>query len=164
MTNKTEILKDLTNRKLNVTRAFSAPVEKVWRAWTEAEQLDKWWAPRPWRAITKTMDFTPGGFWLYCMAGPNDEKAWCRVDFHTIEAVKSFTATATFCDENGNVDKSFPAMHWDNRFQSAATGAEVVISISFDNDEDLEKIVQMGFEQGFSMGLSNLDELLTEQA
>jgi len=63
MTNKTEILKDLTNRKLNVTRAFSAPVEKVWRAWTEAEQLDKWWAPRPWKAITKTMDFTPGGFW-----------------------------------------------------------------------------------------------------
>ncbi|WP_214072888.1 SRPBCC domain-containing protein [Mucilaginibacter sp. dw_454] len=162
MTNKTEILKDLAAKKLTVTRAFNAPVEKVWRAWTEAEQLDKWWAPKPWKAITKTMDFTPGGMWLYCMAGPNGEKAWCRVDFHTIEAGKSFTATASFCDENGNVDSSFPAMHWDDRFRSTGDTAVVDITISFDKDEDLEKIVQMGFEQGFTMGLGNLDELLAE--
>lgn len=162
MTNKTEILRDLSNRKLSVTRAFNAPVEKVWRAWTEAEQLDKWWAPRPWRAITKSMDFTPGGFWLYCMAGPNGEKAWCRVDFHTIEAGQSFTATATFCDENGNIDKSFPPMHWDTRFKPTDTGAEVEATITFDNEEDLEKIVQMGFKEGFTMALGNLDELLAE--
>jgi len=160
MTNKTEIIRDLSNRKLNVTRAFNAPVEKVWRAWTEAGQLDKWWAPKPWRAITKNMNFTPGGFWLYCMAGPNGEKAWCRVDFHTIEEGQSFTATASFCDEDGNIDASFPPMHWDNRFRSTATGAEVEVSVSFDSDEDLEKIVAMGFKEGFTMALGNLDELL----
>ncbi|HEY9534159.1 MAG TPA: SRPBCC domain-containing protein [Mucilaginibacter sp.] len=160
MTNKTEILKDISSRKLNITRAFNAPVEKVWRAWTEAEQLDKWWAPRPWRAITKTMDFTEGGMWLYCMAGPNDEKAWCRVDFKAIAPVKSFVADANFCDEEGAIDTSFPTMNWDNHFLPTDTGSKVEITLSFDNEADLEKIIQMGFKEGFSMGLENLDELL----
>jgi uncharacterized protein YndB with AHSA1/START domain len=163
MTNKTEILKDLPNRRLTVSRAFAAPVEKVWRAWTEAGQLDKWWAPKPWRAITKSMDFTQGGKWLYCMTGPNgDEKQWCRVDFPSIDPGKSFTTKASFCDEDGNINNSFPAMYWDIQFNPADAGAVVAITISFDKEEDLEKIVQMGFEQGFSMGLGNLDELLAE--
>ncbi|GAA4094153.1 SRPBCC domain-containing protein [Mucilaginibacter panaciglaebae] len=160
MTNKTEILKDISNRKLNITRAFNAPVEKVWRAWTEAEQLDKWWAPRPWRAITKTMDFTEGGHWLYCMAGPNGEKAWCKVSFQTIEPGKNFVADANFCNEEGAIDANFPTMTWDNRFLSTDTGSKVEITLSFANEDDLEKIVQMGFKEGFSMGLENLDELL----
>lgn len=160
MTNKTEILKDLANRKLNITRAFNAPVEKVWRAWTESELLDKWWAPRPWRAETKTMNFTKGGYWLYCMVGPEGEQAWCRVDFNAITTSQSFASTSVFSDDQGNPNTDFPKMHWLNEFKSTKGGSKVDIVISFDNDEDLEKIIQMGFEGGFSMGLNNLDELL----
>ncbi|MES2427019.1 MAG: SRPBCC domain-containing protein [Bacteroidota bacterium] len=162
MTHETEILKDPNNKQLNITRAFSAPVEKVWKAWTEAELLDKWWAPKPWKTITKTLDFKVGGFWLYCMAGPNGEKAWCRVDFTAITPAKSFDATASFCDEQGNVDKNFPPMNWHNVFSATATGSKVEIVLSFDSEADLEKIVQMGFKEGFTMGLGNLDELLAE--
>ena len=160
MINKTEILKDLANRKLNITRAFNAPVEKVWRAWTESALLDKWWAPRPWRAETKTMDFSEGGYWLYCMAGPQGEKAWCRVNFTAITQQQNFAATSMFSDEEGTPTADFPKMHWVNDFKPTQTGSKVDIAISFDNDEDLEKIIQMGFEGGFSMGLTNLDELL----
>jgi uncharacterized protein YndB with AHSA1/START domain len=160
MTNETEIVKDPNNKQLNITRAFSAPVEKVWKVWTEADLLDKWWAPRPWKAITKTMNFTVGGFWLYCMAGPNAEKAWCRVDFTAITPGQSFDATASFCDEQGNIDKNFPPMHWHNVFSATAIGSKVEIVLSFDSEADLEKIVQMGFKEGFTMGLGNLDELL----
>ncbi|WP_217451974.1 SRPBCC family protein [Mucilaginibacter humi] len=53
MTHETKIEKDANNRQLNITREFSAPVEKVWKARTSAEQLDKWWAPRPRKAVTK---------------------------------------------------------------------------------------------------------------
>ena len=162
MTHETKIVKDENNRQLNITREFSAPVEKVWKAWTEAELLDKWWAPRPWKAITKTMNFKVGGFWLYCMAGPNGEKAWCRVDFTAIDEGKSFSATATFCDENGVIDKNFPPMHWQNEFNATATGSKVDIVISFDSETELEQIVKMGFKEGFTMGLGNLDELLAE--
>lgn len=163
MTHETKIVKDENNRQLNITREFSAPVEKVWKAWTEAELLDKWWAPKPWKTTTKTMNFTVGGFWLYCMAGPNGEKAWCRVDFTAITSGKSFDATASFCDEQGVIDKSFPLMHWHNVFSAtAASGSKVEIVLSFNSEADLEKIVQMGFKEGFTMGLGNLDELLAE--
>ncbi len=50
MKNETIISKDLANKKLHITRHFTAPIEKVWKAWTESELLDKWWAPRPWKA------------------------------------------------------------------------------------------------------------------
>jgi uncharacterized protein YndB with AHSA1/START domain len=162
MTHETKIVKDPNNRQLNITREFSAPVDKVWKAWTEAELLDKWWAPRPWKAITKSMDFIVGGFWLYCMAGPRDEKAWCRVDFTAIVTGKSFNATAGFCDENGNIDKSFPPMHWANEFMATAAGSKAEIALSFDNEADMAQIVAMGFKEGFTMGLGNLDELLAE--
>lgn len=163
MTHKTEILKDLANRKLNITREFSAPVEKVWRAWTESDLLDKWWAPKPWKTETKSMDFKSGGTWIYYMAGPNGEKSYCRVDFNDVAPKNSFAATSSFADEDGNINKDFPSMHWHNEFKATPTGSKVEIAITFDSDDDLQKIVAMGFEAGFTMGLGNLDELLATQ-
>jgi uncharacterized protein YndB with AHSA1/START domain len=163
MTHETKIEQDANKWQLNITREFSAPVEKVWKAWTEAELLDKWWAPKPWKAVTKTLDFKTGGFWLYCMAGPTGEKAWCRVDFSAITPGQGFDATAGFCDEGGNIDKSFPPMHWHNVFSATATGSKVDIELSFDNEADMAQIVGMGFKEGFTMGLGNLDELLAGQ-
>ncbi len=65
MSNKqTTISKDAANKKLIVVREFDAPLEEVWKAWTDSNILDKWWAPKPWKAKTKTMDFREGGLWL----------------------------------------------------------------------------------------------------
>ncbi|MCW3122953.1 MAG: hypothetical protein JWQ38_2445 [Flavipsychrobacter sp.] len=158
----TIISKDLANRKLNITREFAAPVEKVWKAWTDSSILDKWWAPRPWKAETKTMNFTEGGMWLYCMAGPNGEQSWNKVDFKTIEPGHSFTAVSTFCDEQGNIVETFPTMHWHNVFQANGDKSKMAITITFDKEADLAKILEMGFEGGFTMGLNNLDEVLAQ--
>jgi len=162
MTHETKIVKDENNRQLNITREFSAPVEKVWKAWTEAELLDKWWAPRPWKAVTKSMDFTVGGTWLYYMAGPEGDKHYCRVDFTAIAPGKAFNATASFCDEEGTINKDFSLMHWENKFSATATGSKADIVLSFDSEANMEQIVAMGFKEGFTMGLGNLDELLAE--
>ncbi|MDN3579603.1 SRPBCC family protein [Mucilaginibacter flavus] len=163
MKNETVITKDLANKKLHITRYFAAPVAKVWKAWTDSSVLDKWWAPKPWKAETKIMDFKEGGFWLYCMAGPNGERSWCRVDFTKIDAGKSFAATACFCDEDGNINSDFPKMYWNNVFEATETGTKLEVDLSFDSEDDLEKIVAMGFEGGFTMGLNNLAELLAAE-
>ena len=161
MTNNTAITKDISGKKLQVSRPFNAPVEKVWKAWTESELLEKWWAPRPWRAETKRMDFRNGGSWLYSMVGPEGDRHWCRVDFQSIVDGKSFSVKNMFCDEEGTPDPSFPDMNWIVNFLPTETGTTIVdISISFNSEEDLKKIVEMGFETGFSMALGNLDELL----
>jgi len=65
MKNEASFEKDLKNKRLTVSRAFNAPLELVWKAWTESEILDQWWAPKPYRAETKSMDFRKGGMWAY---------------------------------------------------------------------------------------------------
>jgi uncharacterized protein YndB with AHSA1/START domain len=60
--------------QLIVTREFDANSDLVWKAWTTAELLDQWWAPKPYRAETKSLDFREGGVWLYAMVSPENEK------------------------------------------------------------------------------------------
>jgi uncharacterized protein YndB with AHSA1/START domain len=146
-----------------LTCIFDASPDKVWDAWTKREILDKWWAPKPWKAETKNMDFKDGGRWLYAMVGPNNERHWARADFSNIQAGKSFEVQDAFTDENGTVDKNMPGMHWKNSFEPSGSGTKVTMEITADKEEDLKKILEMGFEEGISMGMTNLDELLAEQ-
>lgn len=162
MKHEAKFTKDPNGTQLHVSRAFDAPVAKVWKAWTQADILDKWWAPKPWRAETKSLDFRPGGNWHYSMVGPNGDRHWCLVDFKTIETEKSFKADASFCDENRVINNGFPIMHWFTRFSPTTTGTLIDVTLSFDKEADLKTIVEMGFEAGFSMGLGNLEAVLAE--
>ncbi|MEX6690693.1 SRPBCC domain-containing protein [Danxiaibacter flavus] len=155
--NKMEVKKDLSNKKLVIERNFEATPEQVWMAWTQPEYLDQWWAPLPWRAETKSMDFKVGGRWLYCMVGPDETRHWCSVDFTRIEGQKSFENIDAFCDENGNRNYDMPAMKWKVDFAASATGTKVSIDVLFDSVADLEKIVEMGFQEGFASAMGNLD-------
>jgi PhnB protein len=158
--NQLQFVKDLPNKKITVIRQFDAPVDQVWKAWTQSDLLEQWWAPKPFRAQTKSMDFKPGGQWLYAMVGPNDEKHWCKVEFTSINAKKSFEVLNMFCDENGNPNREMPSMQWKNEFSATSDGTKVTVTIVFDKREDLEKIIEMGFEEGFTAALGNLDEVL----
>jgi len=154
--------KDPANKQIVVTRVYDAPVDKVWKAWTVSDILDQWWGPRPWRAETKTLEFKPGGRWHYAMVGPNGERQWCLVEFKTIDPQRSFRADVIFCDENGTPNNSMPVMYWLTEFSATPTGTRINVTISFDREADLKTIVEMRFEAGFSMGLSQLDEVLEE--
>ena len=159
---KTRVSKDMEAKTIRVEREFDAPVEKVWRAWTDSTMLDQWWAPHPWRAETKSMDFRPGGFWLYCMRGPANESHWARVDYQTIEKLKHFEAMDSFCDENGIKTSALPSMNWRNDFQGMGDSTKVIVNISFDKEADIRTLLEMGFEQGFTSAMDNLDELLAK--
>lgn len=154
--------KDLTNKKIKVLREFDAPVEKVWRAWTESELLDQWWAPKPWKANTISMDFRNGGVWLYYMEGPDGSRHHCRADYNSISTNKSYEGLDAFCDEKGNINTEFPRMKWKVEFGKANTGTKVEVEITFASVEDLEKIIEMGFKEGFAAAHNNLDELLVK--
>jgi uncharacterized protein YndB with AHSA1/START domain len=161
--NQTKYTKDLANKQLVVEREFDAPVALVWRAWTESNLLDQWWAPRPWKAETKKMDFREGGSWMYGMKGPEGEVQWCMMTFDKIVPHKSYTGDDAFCDEKGNFNKDLPIMHWTAEFTPQGDTTVVKIQVKFDSIEDLNKIVEMGFQDGFAAAHGNLDELLASQ-
>ena len=155
-----QVKKDLAAKTIQITRSFKAPLNKVWRAFTEKELLDQWWGPQPWRAETKHMDFREGGYWLYAMVGPEGEKHWSRADFQTIEPMISIKGKDGFCDENGTMNTEMPVTEWTNVFTETAEGTTVTNTLLFESEKDLQTMVDMGFEQGYSMGLNQLEALL----
>jgi PhnB protein len=161
ITKETVFTKDADNKQLNVQRAFEAPLDQVWKAWTVAKILDQWWAPKPYQAVTKSMDFREGGRWLYLMKGPEGDGSWCQENFKTIQQQQLITNSVSFCDEQGNVNTDFPTMHWKKEFAPAGNATTVNIQITFDTEADMETIVKMGFKEGFTAGLSNLDAYLS---
>lgn len=148
------------NKTIHVTREFDANLELVWKAWTTAELLDQWWAPHPFQNKTKALNFREGGMWHYAMISPENQTHWCRFDYEKIDLEKSFSGLDAFCDENGHINTDFSRMHWKNNFSEETKRTIVNITISVDTLETLEKIIKMGFKEGFTMGLNQLDELL----
>lgn len=145
---------------VNVKREFAANLDLVWEAWTDAEILDQWWAPKPYRTETKSMDFREGGTWLYAMISPQDEKHWCKNDYLKIEHQKKFSTMDAFCDENGRVDVTMPRTQWTNTFTEHAGTTTVNIVAKYESLADLEKVIALGFQEGFTMALENLDQYI----
>lgn len=156
-------LVDKENRKIKVERSFNAPVDLVWAAWTEPEILDLWWAPKPWRAETKSMNFTEGGRWHYCMVGPEGERHWCLLDYKTIVKEKSYSGQDAFCNEMGQINTGHPRMFWSNVFDAKEDSTVVSVEISFEKLSDLETIIEMGLQEGFTQGMENLDAYIAAQ-
>lgn len=155
---------DKAHNRIAVERIFRAARPLVWHAWTDAGILDHWWAPKPWQTETRSMDFREGGRWLYAMAGPEGERHWSFMHYTTIRPETFFASHDGFCDENGVVDPSLPTSTWENRFEEQGDQTIVSIDIQFETLEDLEKIIEMGFKEGFESGLNNLEEYLATNA
>lgn len=153
---------DKENNKINVEREFAAPVSNVWAAWTEPKLLDQWWAPKPWQAKTKIMDFREGGHWIYAMTGPEGEEHWAIAEYVTITPQKSFLGKDSFSDSEGNINKDFPTTLWKVNFNEKNGSTIVSIENKYDTLEDLETYIQMGFKEGFTAALENLDALLAK--
>ena len=159
--NPMTIDKDVKNKKMTITRYFEAPADLVWRAWTESEILDEWWAPKPWKTETKSMDFRVGGTWHYSMVGPGGARHWCRADYTAIDPQNSFTLIDAFCDENGKINEDFPRTTWTNTFHAVdAESSKVVVTFVYAKEGDLDAILEMGMEAGFKSALTNLDHYL----
>lgn len=151
---------EISNKKIKVEREFNASRSKVWSAWTDSQILDQWWAPKPWKARTKSMNFREGGSWLYAMVGPNGEEHWARTEFKSIDKGKYVEAQDAFCDSNGTINKDFPQSIWKINFRESENSTYVKVELTFEKLTDLEKNIEMGFKEGFTMALSNLDEIL----
>lgn len=148
------------NNTINVVREFNADLNLVWKAWTNPEILDQWWAPKPYQNKTKTMDLRNGGLWLYCMISPQNEIHWCKADYKEVVPLKSYSYVDNFCDENGTVGDTFPNSFWTNNFSETGEITTVNITIQYGSLEELEKIIEVGFKEGFTMAMQNLDQYI----
>lgn len=156
---------DKENSTVHVKRAFAAPVADVWAAWTEPALLDQWWAPKPWKARTKTMDFSVGGQRLYAMVGPAGEEHWALAEYSSISPRDNFRFLDAFCNEEGTINQDFPRSDWSVDFAADTQDSTVVhVTIKHKTLEDLEAIIKMGFKEGFTIAMEGLDAIFASKA
>jgi len=151
---------DKEKNTITVKREFAADLPLVWDAFTTKEILDQWWAPKPWKAQTKSMDFKEGGRRLYAMVGPQGEEHWAIFDYKKIEKQKMFSGLDGFTDSNGVMNPQMPRSHWEVRFTDKKDLTLVEMVITYDDLAQLEAFINMGFKEGFTIALQGLVELL----
>jgi uncharacterized protein YndB with AHSA1/START domain len=149
---------DKPTKTVFVTREFAADQSLVWDAFTKAELLDQWVAPKPWSSKTKYMNFEVGGKRFYAMVSPEGQERWSIQEYKSITPKSNFKMFNAFADENEN--PQLPGSDWDYTFSENDGKTTVKISIYNESLERLEMMLKMGFTEGFKMSIENLDNLL----
>lgn len=149
---------DKTTKKAFINREFAADLSLVWDAYTQQEILDQWWAPKPWASKTKVMNFEVGGRRFYAMVSPEGQEHWSVQQYTSITPKTNFKFLNAFADQDGNPD--LPGSEWDLSFSEQNGKTKVSITIYNKSLARMEKMIEMGFKEGFTMTLNYLEELL----
>lgn len=147
-------------KTVTITAEFDADRDLVWDAYTKAELLDKWWAPKPFSSRTTVMDFREGGRRFYAMVSPEGDERWVLQTFKTITPKTNFTLFNAFAEADET--PHLPGSDWDFNFNENAGKTTVHVSIYNESLERLEKMIEFGFKEGTAAQLENLEELLAE--
>ena len=149
---------DKTKKTVFVEMEFDADISLVWDAFTKAEILDQWYAPAPWMSKTKFMNFEVGGRRFYAMVGPDGQENWAIQKYTSISPKTNFKFFNAFADKDEN--PQLPGSEWDLSFTDQDGKTKVNITIYNESLERMEKMIEMGFREGFTATLNNLKNLL----
>ena len=149
---------DKTTKTVFINKEFDAGLSAVWDAFTKPEILDQWWAPKPWASKTKFMDFEVGGRRFYAMVSPEGQEHWSLQKYTSISPKTHFKFLNAFADKDENPE--LPGSEWDLNFSEQHGKTKLSITIHNDSLARMEKMIEMGFQGGFTMTLKSLDELL----
>jgi uncharacterized protein YndB with AHSA1/START domain len=160
MTN--ELLFDFTvdkaKKTVYITREFDAELSLVWDAFTKKELLDQWVAPKPLTAKTKYQDFKVGGKRFYAMISPEGQERWAVQEYTSITPKTNFKMYNAFADKDENLE--LPGSEWDYTFSEQDGKTTASITIYNESLARMEKLIEMGFTEGFKMSINNLENLL----
>ena len=150
---------DKPAKTVYITREFDAELSLVWDAFTKAELIDQWIAPKPMTAKTKYQNFKVGGKRFYAMVSPERQEHWAIQEYTSITPKTNFKMYNAFADKDEN--PQLPGSEWDHTFSEQNGTTIVSITIYNESLERMEKMIEMGFKEGFSMTMNNLENLLT---
>jgi len=145
-------------KTVSITVEFEAERDLVWDAYTKPELLDQWWAPKPFTSRTKAMNFEVGGRRFYAMVSPDGGERWVVQKYTSITPKTNFKLLNAFADADENIE--LPGSDWDLNFSEMGGTTKVSISIYNESLERMERLIEMGFKEGFTATLGSLKELL----
>ena len=149
---------DKAAKKVFITREFAAELALVWEAFTKPEILDQWTAPAPFTAKTKHMNFEVGGRRFYAMVSPDGQERWALQTYTSITPKTNFKLHNAFADKDENPE--LPGSEWDYSFSEQNGITKVSITIYNESFERMERMIEMGFQAGFTVTLNGLEAVL----
>ena len=159
---KNNLLFDFTvntsTKTVVVIKEFAAELTVVWDAFTKQEILDQWWAPKPYESKTKVMEFKVGGRRFYAMVSPDGQEKWSLQKYISISPKTNFKMYNSFADKNEKPE--LPGSEWNLNFSEHNGITKVNIIIKNESLDRMEKMIEMGFQAGFTTTLNYLETLL----
>lgn len=156
----TELTSHVNGKQVTITRDFQAPQDLVYRAFTEAEQIVKWWGPVGFTTRVTTMDVRPGGIWHYCMSSAEWGDAWGLATYIEVSPTDRLVYTDAFSDESGTINPDLPVSTTVTTFAGQDGRTTVTMVTDYATEADLQQVLEMGVLEGVGSQFGRLDELL----
>ena len=156
----TDVNKDLDALTLTITAEFDAGAERIWEIWSDPRQLERWWGPPSFPATFVDHDLSPGGRATYFMTGPEGEKYHGLWRIEEAEPPNRLRFEDGFADDEGKPDAEMPTTIATVTIAAAGGATTMSIESRFASREGMERLIEMGMEQGISEALGQVDALL----
>jgi len=158
----TAVTTDADALTMTLVGEFAAPPERLWRAFTDPDQLERFWGPPGYPSTFERFDFEPGGRAHYTMTGPHGEKFRGTWEFVRIDAPSGFEVLDAFADESWAPAKDMPISRMSFAFEATADGSRVTSVTHFPSLDGLEKTLAMGAVEGSTLAMNQLDSVLQD--
>lgn len=156
----TSVVSDPAALTLTVVGDYPVPVQRLWEAYANPRQLERFWGPESWPATFTRHDMAVGGRSNYFMTGPDGTKSrgWWR--FLAVEPNRSFEVEDGFADEHDQPNPAMPSMRMVFTFSATSDGSRVELVTRFPNVAAMEELVKMGMVEGMRSAMGQLDGVL----
>jgi uncharacterized protein YndB with AHSA1/START domain len=155
--------KDLDRNTMTVTAEFAADVDRVWALYADPRRLERHWGPPGWPATFVRHELVPGARSHYFMSGPDGERADGMWIVREVDAPRSFEVDDAFADEQGEPKTETGFVRMRAEFTPVEGGTRVRFVSTFESTEQLQQMLDMGMEQGMTLAMGQIDDLLAEE-
>lgn len=160
----TSVSKDPSSLTMTVVAEFPVSVQRLWDAYSDPRQLERFWGPPTYPARFTRHDMYPGGRSEYVMTGPDGDQSRGYWEFISVTPLESFEVLDGFGDADGSKNSQLPSMRMAFRFTQTPTGSQVSTTTSFNSAEDLEQLLAMGMDEGMRQAMGQMDAVLADLA
>lgn len=158
----TSLTRDTDTLTLTVVAHFPAEVQRLWQAYVDPRQLERFWGPPTWPATFTRHDAAPGGRSAYTMRGPDGESHGGYWEWLSVDPLNSFEVLDGFASADGEPDLDLPAMRMRFDFERTDIGSRVTTTTHFASLADLEQLLAMGMEEGLRAAMGQMDAVLAD--
>lgn len=158
----TSVSSDADALTLTVVGDYPVTAERLWQAYADPRQLERFWGPETWPATFTRHEVEVGGQSEYYMTGPDGStsRGWWR--FVAVEPGRRMEVEDGFANEDGTPNDTMPSMRMVFTFEPTGTGSRFTSVTTFPSAEAMRQLVEMGMEEGLRSAMGQLDGVLAE--